>query len=280
MQYIIKEVPANFNIFLFGDDHEGTEARHDDGWNSMVDMIMNPYDGYKNFAVDHGDIIEAIDRLDKRYDECTTKEGSILKQISNAKRHRVPFCEKIITILDGNHPLKKNPIGEITRTVCEDLKVPFGTYSCVIDYRFKNTTIFKQYAHHGFGSVKSIAYPLTRRLTNKRISVMYKASSKFGDCVLSSMGHTHQLIIVKPERALYLKTVKGKLVQEYTKIEMMGDYLNPDMRYYVNTGSFHKTYVEGVSTYAERAGYDPVDLGFAIVKVRDKKIADIEKVII
>ena len=41
-----------------------------------------------------------------------------------------------------------------------------------------------------------------------------------------------------------------------------------------------KLYELGVSGYAERFGYDPIELGFVIVRVRDKQIVDIDKIVI
>ena len=279
MQQITVDVPENFNIFLYGDDHEGTLARHNDGWNTMADMINEDYDGFPNFAVDHGDIIEAIMVDDPRYDAKTSKEGSILDQLYQAQRNRDSFKDKLITILDGNHPRKLQKFGELTEKLCTDLGVQYGTYSAVIKYKCNGKVIFKHHCHHGFGTIRSIAHPAVRRNTNKKISLMNKFASKFGDCVLNSMGHTHQLIILEPEKSLYL-TAGHKVRQNYTGSEHTASYIDPNMRWYVNTGSFYKTFLDGVSTYAEIAGYDPVELGFAIVKVRDKKISDIEKVII
>lgn len=41
-----------------------------------------------------------------------------------------------------------------------------------------------------------------------------------------------------------------------------------------------KLYVEGVSGYAEIAGYDPTQLGYARVEVRKGEIAGVHKVIL
>lgn len=43
------------------------------------------------------------------------------------------------------------------------------------------------------------------------------------------------------------------------------------------TGSFSKLYIDGQDDYAEVAGYDPVELGYPIVKVVDGRIVNIEE---
>ena len=65
------------------------------------------------------------------------------------------------------------------------------------------------------------------------------------------------------------------LIQHYTGYDQNAPYIHPDNRWYVNTGSFCRLYVEGVSGYAERAGYDPMEIGFPVLRVRDGKIQGI-----
>ena len=57
-------------------------------------------------------------------------------------------------------------------------------------------------------------------------------------------------------------------------------YIEPNNRIYVNTGSFYKLYEYGISGYAERAGYDPIELGFTIAKVRNGKLIGVDKIVI
>ena len=103
---------------------------------------------------------------------------------------------------------------------------------------------------------------------------------KAGDCVLMCKGHSHKLLISTPEVDLYLTDIENKVVQKYTTSSHTEDFINVDMRWYVNTGSFLKLYVEGYSTYAERAEYDPVELGFVLAKIRDREIVSVEKIIL
>lgn len=295
MEIIRKVVPNNFNIFLCGDQHIGSVLSSKKLWDQFVEMVNSEFDGIKpehNYVVDHGDALEAIDVTDIRFDFTSgeeTEDGTpvfdvndslILRQSKKAIKDRAPIKNNIITILKGNHDHKWLRYGNFVKDViCNDLDVKYGTFSCVIEYMDQGERIlFKHYAHHGYGTIRSIAHPAKRRATNKKISLLQKFDSKFGDCLLNSMGHTHQLIICDPEPLLYVTTRDGKIHHEYTKPDKVIGYIEPNHRWYVNTGSFLKTYGLGFDGYGERAGYDPIDLGFAIVKVRNRRVEDIVKV--
>ena len=56
------------------------------------------------------------------------------------------------------------------------------------------------------------------------------------------------------------------------------DYIHPDQRWYVNTGTFRKSRGIGFVDYAELAGFSPLPLGYVVVEVRDRKIQAIREV--
>ena len=58
----------------------------------------------------------------------------------------------------------------------------------------------------------------------------------------------------------------------------MDGYIEPNHRYYVNTGTFLKTYGLGVDGYGERRGYDSIERGWVVVMVRDGKLTEVRKV--
>ena len=55
-------------------------------------------------------------------------------------------------------------------------------------------------------------------------------------------------------------------------------YIHPDNRWYINTGSFLKSSQNGVSGYAEMFEYSPIELGFAVVEVRNKTIQNVRSI--
>ena len=65
---------------------------------------------------------------------------------------------------------------------------------------------------------------------------------------------------------------KKKIKQHYVKPHPKQEWIPTEQRWYVNTGAVLKLYGEGVSGYAEVAGYDPIELGFAVVEVRDRMV--------
>lgn len=280
MKIIKKTLPKNHNLFLFGDDHEGTILRHDEGWEQLIDMMNSEYDGCKNnFGVDHGDIIDAIPASDPRWYELTERD-KFLHQINKAVENREKIKDKLVLILDGNHPMKYWRLGDATEEICRRLGVPYGTYSAHITYTHKNGAVmYRHYATHGRKNIGSTADDPVRQDANKKLQLKRHLKNKFADCVLETKGHTHKLIICRPTCDLYLNA-STKISQHYTKSKQTDTYIPPDLRWYVNTGSFLRLFVLGVSGYAEVAEYDPMELGFAIAKIRDGIIVDIDKVVL
>lgn len=286
MQIINYVLPSdNCNIFLFGDVHTGSMMSHEVGFNRMVDMINSTAFGLKskyNVCLDHGDMIEAIEVKDKRFCLETTKIASIDKQIEQAITLRKHIRSKLVTCLKGNHEHKINTYTNPAKRICEQLKIPYGTYSAIINYTDEHgLPMFKHYATHGYGSIKSDADDPVRQKSNMQLSLKRKLKNKFGDTLLSSMGHTHKMITVTPEPTLYLTTQGREINQNYTEAKKRIGYIEPNHKFYANCGSFLRMYSideEGVDGYAERAGYDPVTLGFVVCLVRNRIPVDLVEV--
>ena len=270
------------NIFLFGDVHTGSLMSHEEGFKQMVDMMHSPYDGLAakyNVGVDHGDMIEAIDVKDPRFCFETTKTASIDKQVQQAIDIRVPIKNKLVCCLKGNHEHSIIRFTNASERICLGAGIRYGTWTAAINYTdHKGRLVFKHFATHGTGSIRSDADDPVRQLSNKRLSLKRKLKNKFGDTFLNSMGHTHQLLICRPEPILYLTSQLTKISQNYTEPRKKHGYIEPNHKWYANTGSFLKLYENGVDGYAERAQFDPVELGFIICKVRNRTVSDMVKV--
>ena len=279
------EVPKNWNYFLFGDGHIGTRLRVQKAWNKLIDMMNSPYDGVKhNLGTDHGDMIDAIDISDKRFSFYESREATILAQMDTAKREYWPIRKKLVCILDGNHPRKHWVFGRITERICKEIGVLYGTYSTVIVFKNKDTIQFRHYAHHGSGSIKSVADDPERRKLNMLLALKRKLSPMFGSALLMSMGHTHRLMKSPPTEELYLTEDNGKIEHGYTPYApyLPNEFIHPNYRWYVNTGSFMRLYDdnESGSGYAERAMYGPLEIGFCIAKIRDNMLDGVDKIIL
>jgi len=284
MQFVHRTVPANFNLFLFGDVHIGTLLHYEAGFDQFIDTLQNPYDGVKhNIAIGMGDYIEAIDHSDRRFDVHSVDLQKIRpEQQMDAFIEKIkPVRKKIITLLDGNHEYKLVKYHNYVQYACDRLRIPYGTYTAVTTFaRRDEGHMFKAFVTHGNGQINSIADDPERLEANLNLSLKRKLKDQQGDCLVMAMGHTHKLLVARPKKKLYLTSSGNDMEQHYTKSEQTAQYIHPDHRYYINTGSFLRLYLKGISGYAERALYKPMEMGFAVVKVRDCKVTEVEKIFI
>ena len=269
---------ANFNLFHFGDLHDGSSLSSTKGWEKLLDLMNSEYDGVSNnYGVDGGDMIEAIMVDDYRFNEEKLTEPLPLEQMEEAIKKRDPIKDKLLAILMGNHERKLWRFGNITEKVCEKLGVPYGTYTAKLSFiDSKGELLFKVHETHGFKSITSTADDPKRRITNMDIILKRHLKFKSADCAVMIKHHTHKLLVCKPEEDLYLYDDGKRVKQSYTSWGQNERYIHPDARWYGNAGSFLKLFGDGVSGYAEIFELDPVELGFLITKVRDKKIVSID----
>lgn len=283
MQLVTKVVPRDFNLFLAGDEHEGTLSQHTKGINKMLSMLLKPYAKVtENRLVHHGDPIEAITLDDKRYDP-TLNDKSVLDQIKAIQDRYLPYNDLIITILSGNHDLKLSNVGNINKVICNKIGVIPGTYTAIITYVDpKGKVLFKHFATHGRKSISSTADDPVRRKTNLNLILKRLLKNKCGDCILQSRGHSHLLTVCEPDRSMYLTATKSEIKSMYIiPPGFTGDYIHPDLRWYVSAGSFYRAYpVLGQTSYVEFFDYDPIECGFAIAQVRDGEIKQIDKIFV
>jgi len=201
-------------------------------------------------------------------------------QKSTAIQTRQEIKKKLVCIMEGNHPLKLKKFGMITPHVCKELGVKYGTWSAIIEYVHNGRVLFRHYATHGYGSINSTIDDPKDRLNSMLRTLRRKMQRKAGGTVLMSMGHTHKLLVYQPEPKLYIAGESGSLEQHYTKPDQAADYIPHDERWYVNTGSFYRTYAMDNSGYAEIAGYDPIELGYSIAVIRNGELREVKKVVL
>lgn len=277
MKLLAKVLPDNHNIFFFGDLHDGSVLSSHDGWNKLVDLLMSEYDGCSNnYGVDGGDMMEAILVDDKRFSPEKLTEPLPLEQIERAVELRMPIKDRLLYILMGNHERKLWRFGDITAKVCKKLGVDYGTYTTKLSVTDKKgNLLYKVYNTHGFRNVTSTADDPKRRQVNMQLILKRQLKFKAGDCAVMIKHHTHKLLVCNPESELYLTDDGKKIKQAYTGYGQAESYIHPDARWYGNAGSFLKLHGNNMSGYAEIMEYDPVELGFLILKVRNKKIVSL-----
>jgi len=284
LRLIKVNLPRDHKLFLTGDFHEGTILQHTKGINEMQHMVMS---SKNNFVVLTGDLAEAIIIDDKRYYKDTEDPNASvpLLQYKSIKQKLQPIRSRILVALDGNHDFKLSKYGNFVRDIfCKNDKgdedICYGTYSCILSvHDKKDKLMYQHFITHGNGSINSAADSPIRRESNMQLTLKRKLWRKIGNCFLMAMAHSHKLIVAEPTKDFYLLNEGGKIKEHYTKEIQVADYIDPDMRYYINTGSFLRVYAdEPVSGYVERMMLDPVQLGFPIVNVEDGIVTGVKKV--
>jgi len=284
MELIDKELPADHKIFLFSDLHEGSTTKYRDGVQTMISNILAEK---HNYAFCGGDICEGIMVDDKRYDPNVVDpdSSSILIQYQNAVKEMMPIKSRLLGALQGNHDMKLSHrgVGDFVRDFfCKELDIPYGTYSCKLRFLDKGGKIKNKFHYtHGSRSLTSNAKDPIQKYANMQATLKMRLSPLAGDCILQAQGHTHQLITVEPTTALYLADDGNKIQQHYVSNPENTKFIHPDHRWYANTGSFLKLYGKmGVSSYAERGGYAPTELGYIVVHIQNYKVINVEKVVV
>lgn len=285
---ILKEakLPKTHKIYLISDKHEGTIMKHRAGIERMKEEVMSEPHSY---IMDGGDIVEAIMVDDKRYspDTVDPKSSRPLIQYQEAAKEMWEVRERILVSCLGNHDWQITArVGNMIKDIyCKELddgkRDTYGTYSCKMSIKdTKGNLMYKVFMTHGNGSIRSTADNPVRRNANMELSLQRKLAPLAGDCLIMTMSHTHLLLVKEPESELYLTDDGLGIHHAYTSAPQVANYIHPDLRWYVNTGSFYKLYADpelGVSGYAEKSMYRPNELGYAVIHVVDGVVKDIEK---
>jgi hypothetical protein len=270
-------LPSSHDFILFGDTHEGSHMSHESGIDELVANIADCGGAYCGHM---GDMIEAIAIDDKRYD-FTAKVPIPFQQAQNAIKRYRPIADKMQFQLLGNHELKLWKFGNLSEYIAMELGVTYGTYSAIIEVSDTHGLLYRMYVSHGFGVLSSNAKDPEQMKANKSASLKQRMKGKAGDCLIMAMGHTHQLIVVPPSEELIIEHTTGKPKQKYISQGNGTDaYIEPNRRWYLNTGSFYKLYTDDieVSGYGEIKGYNPTELGYGVIECRDRQVSNIRKV--
>lgn len=279
MELISHKVSDNHKIYLLGDIHKGVLTHHDTGFEKVIDKINKEKDSY---VIIMGDLVEGRPLNHKYFDMDIADPKMLLpeNQYEAFKEIIRPIKNKIITILEGNHDRGLSRLyGNKVKTICKELKIPFGTFSSIVTLRDKkNKQRYKIYVTHGAGRISSTAGDIIRKEGYMKEAIKRKLKNKASDCIGMFMGHTHKLMVAEPMRRLYMVSDDKKLHQVYSKRHGRSIIIPEDDRWYGNTGSFMKALVKGVSTYSEQAMYDPVEMGYILVHGKGDDIENVETI--
>ena len=224
-------------------------------------------------------MIEAIMVDDRRFSPEKFTEPLPLVQMDSVIADRQSIKDTLLYILMGNHERGLWRFGDLTAEVCKKLGVEYGTYTVKLTVTdSKGELMYKVFDTHGCRSITSTADDPIRRRTNMELILKRQLKRKAGDCAVMIKHHVHKLITCKPEADLYLTDDGKKIKQNYTSCGQNEGYIHPDARWYGCAGSFLKLYGKDISGYAEIAEFDPVELGFLILQVRDKRIVGLDPI--
>ena len=260
-----------FTIWNLSDLHLGTRACAEDKLREDIQTIA---DDPKAFWLATGDLCDHVGYRDKRFDATTLADwvkASDLADIGNvATRYAAkllkPIAHKCLGLGVGNHEKKyeiDNHHASLHGWLCTELGTPNLEYSAIFDLVFvrkagvkvprlvtdrpgrddTQSISFRVYTHHGAGAAGTPGGKINRL-------VQFMQS---WDADIYFIGHVHDQV-GRREPVLSADASCTKI----THRDKLG----------VISGSYLKTYEQGVTTYGEIKGYRPVSLGAAWVKIK------------
>lgn len=280
MELIEARLSPSHRIALVGDVHKGNRASHERAWQDFLRRLKNEDD---LFMFGMGDYLESITVDDYRFSpDVHDGRQTPLNQYEELKNDLAPVRHKILGLLFGNHEHKLWRFGNLIKRLCEELEIPYGSFSAKLsvypaEYLSKNPYYRGYFAHGSFGVTSRADDPL-RRNVNMILSLKRRLSEMAGDCAIMGCGHIHRLLYGAPAGELYMYTKEGHLRSAYTKGEQHDTYIDPNLRHYVCTGSFLRSVLLGATTYSELAMYAPIQMGYQIVHVNNGNIVNVEPV--
>ena len=251
--------PDIFDIYPIGDMHLGSVACVEDELEKTLQEILKKP---KAYIVGMGDYTECITNNDPRFDIGGLASWVVKDNIVESQRQRVrelfkPLAEKgkILGLLSGNHEEKVHSVWQydMTRNLCQDLKVPYGGYSCFLVMNFNRSKTPTLATHeyiihcfHGAGSAQTEGARTMRlmRLVNDISAHIYL------------MGHLHCITTYTPDRLSYSRgRIKSTNLIATTTGSWLKAYAQPRSGQQLNPG------------YAEQKGYKPNRIGCPVLHI-------------
>jgi hypothetical protein len=247
-----------FTIIPLGDLHLSARACAEKQLNRLIQYVLNKEDCY---IIGMGDYSDLIVRQDvKRFmGSCGKRElNDLLDSALNEQRNAVikklkPLADegKILGLGEGNHEydIKKFHSFDVMQDICSALKVPYlGTsyfYRLILTKkRMGSKRAVTIWGHHGFGQG---GYTIGGAV-NKRVRMF-----QYYDADIILMGHDHQKFGTRMIRLCIDESDPPRIVHKPVIVGATGSYL--------------KTAIKGDTTYSERKGYPPTDLGVIKIKI-------------
>lgn len=284
MKLLSHRIKSTHNIYLISDIHCGSVGFSESKFKEALAHVKDDPDGYLCIL---GDICDNVVWTDaKRFDPDNRQAGeTVADHYRHVSRLLEPVKDRILCILEGNHDndITKTTIANFASDMCVTLGVTYGDYTSKISLRNDaGKLMYKLFLTHGRGFLSSTADDPLRQESNLRLAVKRKLSRLAADCMVMAFGHTHRLIVSRPVRSVYLYDDGARLQSDtiHAGLAQSSRWIHPDVRFYVNTGSFLRSQIVGKTTYAERFMMAPTEIGYAKVVCRDGKVQDVQEVVL
>lgn len=261
MEVIVKDIvykrPDVFYLYPFFDAHLGAIESSENALKRKVEECANR--GKFGLALGGGDWMDCITSKDKRWNgnglaDWVKKSNIVKSQIDRCKEVFNPLKEQgqLIGIGTGNHEelIHRLHDDDVTRNLCDEMKVPYAGYQSFIVLRFVRAHRIMSHLTihmwHGSGSAQTEGARLMRlvRLVNDIEADIYL------------MGHLHAMTSHTPDRLICRN---GKIVSIKLAATICGSwvktYNQPD------EGQIQDP------TYGEERGYKPSRIGMPIIKI-------------
>jgi hypothetical protein len=259
-----------FKIVYFSDIHWLAKACAEKEVVRQRDEILNDPFTFWIGGGDYGEFIGFGDQ--KRFDPDAVAEKVKVKDLGQLGKHTYeeirdlfrPIAHKCLGLIVGNHEkqyMRRLQQEDLHGWLCTELGVPDLGYSCFMDVVFcrinkevaavphlgpksrGDCEVFRVWCHHGAGAAQTKGGKISRLVSFMR---NFEADIFF-------MGHVHDQMGAR--LTPLCADADCQKIRHRTKLGVI-------------SGSYLKTYAQGVTTYGEQKGYEPTTLGAAWVQVK------------
>lgn len=284
MELIKRELPRSYKAIDTADFHLGSSNCHKEGIINLVKRVKE----LDAIVFLKGDLFEAIIPGDKRFNldahdmDLKTPDDQIEWLSTQFK----DIKDNIAVVLMGNHEYKIIHYRNMIKNFCEKLKLDYdkvyGGAICKFIATNGGRVMHKHLLTHGNkGLPPGAKDPIQREANRKAAQKRTLEELGFADCIYSSQGHHHQLVIVEPtcENHLYL-TDDGKSIKQKYRVQSKQniDYIPPDSRWYAGTASYRKTYCKPGSKIIDygEGKFPPAPLGHVELEIIDGELVSVK----
>ena len=289
------KLPSNCRIVVGGDEHfrvpgfaDGTaeaekryiRAHKHTYWLSLGDQIdfMNPQDKRFRLRLQRKKGVDPKDPWQSRplFDRAQDQWEGFLDYFDS-------IGDKCLSVSIGNHEDRIMNMVNVAALIAKKWNCDWATPMSIL-----KLPGFSMWLWHPFRfSMNLSAGDPQQRLANEcmriRRAMRYKPGSP--QCQISVMAHIHKIRISGPQISNILHVVDKKGTDELGTLyptpqpsidpKTGQEYWHEDHKWFCSTGALFGSAVEDDYTYQETHNYDPTELGWLVVHIKNDKLVDV-----